>query len=87
MSAELYEGHVVLVRLGNRPDRIATVSHLLDASDDVVAYRIDDDGSLTAFLHPGDGEIAFVRALEVAGVYPMETEPWDGPVPGGHHAC
>lgn len=87
MCAEFFDGHVVHAKLAGGPESLSMLSRLLDASEGVTAYEIDDRGHLTAFVLPGLGEDAFVRALEASGVYPLETTFGPGPGLGGPRAC
>lgn len=87
MSAELYEGHVVHVTLAGTASGRVVLSRLLEDSAHVTAFDIDEDGRLTAFLVPGEGELAFVRAMLAAGMYPLETMYHETPGIGGPRAC
>lgn len=87
MCADHFDGHVVRLRLAGGQRSLEILSHLLEASEGVSAYEIDERGHLTAFLKPEIGEEAFVRALEASGVHPLATAFDEAPGFGGPRAC
>lgn len=87
MCADHFVGHVVRARLAGGQRSLDLLGRLLDASQEVTAFEIDDRGHLTAFLMPEAGEEALVRALEVSGVHPLATAIDEVPGFGGPRAC
>lgn len=87
MCAEQFNGHVVRAKLAGGQESFSMLSRLLQGSEDVIAYDINDRGHLTAFLAQNTGEVAFVRALEASGAYPLEIAYDEDPGFGGPRAC
>lgn len=87
MAAELFKGNVMRVTLGGRTENREALGLLLDLSDGVSAYDIDDTGVLTVYVTPGAGELDLVRALASSGMYPLQTLHSDEYNQGGHGAC
>jgi len=75
------------VMLGGRTENREALSLLLDLSEGVSAYDIDDAGVLTVYVAPGAGEIDLVRALATSGMYPLQTFDIDEHNQGGPGAC
>lgn len=88
---EKQPGRVINLRLGgsNCASSHRMLSHMLDKTDGVMAYFIDPEThTLTAYLDDEDvDDVALVRALMTAGMYPRISDETGSADEGGTHAC